>query len=148
MMQLTSERYVSSLSGVSWSGRDGSPGMAMLGNNGYQPVASRYSVMPVILLTVMHNRSRSKAKWFIKKVTGALVRPCRIQSLSVLIVYSTYPLPLVLPMVMWRWTMPSPLHRRAKLPENSAPLLSRHSAACPNGQPGHCIELGHPPTMQ
>ena len=100
-MWLMSVRYVSSLSGVGWSGRDGSPGAAMLSNNGCQLVASRYSVMPIILLTVIHSRSYARAKWFVQKVAGILVRPCRIQSLSILIIRSTCPLALLLPMLMW-----------------------------------------------
>ena len=55
---------------------------------------------PVILLTVIYNRSRVETKWFIQKVVGTLVRPQRIQSLSVLIIHSTYLLALLLPMVM------------------------------------------------
>ena len=38
--------------------------------------------MPVILLTVIRNRSSAGAKWFIQKVVGILVRPRWIQSLS------------------------------------------------------------------
>ena len=75
--------------------------MAMLGNNGCQPVASRYGTMPVILLTVIHSRSSAGAKLFIQKVAGVLVRPRWMQSLSILIVRSTCPLALLLPMVMW-----------------------------------------------
>ena len=100
-MWLTLARYVSSLSGVGWSGRDGSPGMAMLGNNGCRPVTSSYGVMPIILLAVMHNRSRAKAKWFIQKVVGILVRLHQIQSLSILIVCLTCLYALLLPTVMW-----------------------------------------------
>ena len=61
-MRLTLARHVSSLSGVGWLGRDGSPGTAMLGNNGCRPVASRYNVMPIILLAVIYNRSSTEAK--------------------------------------------------------------------------------------
>ena len=100
-MRLTLVRYISSSSGVGWSGRDGSPGTAMLGNNGCRPVASRNGATPVILLTVIRNRSSAGAKWFIQKVAGILVRPHRIQSLSVLIVHLTCPLALLLPTVMW-----------------------------------------------
>ena len=75
--------------------------MAMLGNNGCQPVASRCGATPVILLAVIHSRSSAGAKWFVQKVAGVLVRPRRIQSFSVLIVRSTCPLALLLPTVMW-----------------------------------------------
>ena len=100
-MRLTLARYISSSYGVGWSGRDGSPGTAMLSNNGCQPVASRYGTTPIILLAVIYNRSSTGAKWFVQKVAGVLVRPHRIQSLSILIVRSTCPLALLLPMVMW-----------------------------------------------
>ena len=75
--------------------------MAMLGKNGCRLVASRYGAMPIILLAIIHSRSSAGAKWFIQKVAGVLVRPRRIQSLSVLIVYLTCPLALLLPTVMW-----------------------------------------------
>ena len=100
-MRLMLARYVSPLSGVGWSGRDGNPGTAMLGNNGCQLVASRNGATPVILLAVICNRSSAGAKWFVQKVAGVLVRLQRIQSLSVLIAHSTCPLALLLPMVMW-----------------------------------------------
>ena len=64
----------------------------MLTNNGCQLVASRYSAMPIILLAVIHNRSSSEANWLVQKVVGILVRQCRIQSFSILIVRSTCPL--------------------------------------------------------
>ena len=107
-------KYVSSLSGVSWSGRDSSPGMAMLANNSCQPAASRYGMMPVILLTVIYNRSSAEAKWFIQKVAGTLVRPCRKQSLSVLIVRSTCPLALLLPTVIVVMDSTKPFARLCK----------------------------------
>ena len=101
MMRLMSARYASSSSGISWSGREGSPGTVMLGNNGCQPVTSRYGAMPVILLTVIRSRSSAGAKLFVQKVVGVLVRLRQIQSLSVLIVRLTCPLALLLPTVMW-----------------------------------------------
>ena len=61
-MRLTLARYISSSSGVSWLGRDGSLGIVMLGNNGCQLVASRYGRTTIILLTVIHNRSSTEAK--------------------------------------------------------------------------------------
>ena len=53
-----------------------------------------------MLLTIMYNRSRAGAKWFVQKVANILFRPCRIQSLSILIVGSTCPLALLLPIVV------------------------------------------------
>ena len=92
----------------------------MLGNSGCGLVASRYGVTPVILLAVIDNRSSAKAKWFVQKVASLLVRPRRIQSLSVLIVCLTCPLALLLLAVIWWWTIPRLLHSYAKLPTNSA----------------------------
>ena len=48
----------------------------MLGNNGFWPIAKRNGITPIILLTVIHNRSKAEAKWFIKKVVGSFFRPC------------------------------------------------------------------------
>ena len=100
-MRMTLARYISSSSGVGWSGRDGSPRTAMLGNNGCRPVASRYGVMPIILLAVIHYKSNTKAKWLVQKLAGVLVRPRCIQSLSILIICLTCLLALLLPTVMW-----------------------------------------------
>ena len=61
-MRLTSAKYASSSSGVGWSGRAGSPGTAMLGNNGCRPVAKRYGATPVILLAVIRSKSSTGAK--------------------------------------------------------------------------------------
>ena len=37
--------------------------------------------MPIILLTVICNRSSAGAKWFIQKVSGILVRPCILDTI-------------------------------------------------------------------
>ena len=70
-MQLTSARYTSSSSGIGLSGREGSPGMAILGNNSCRPVTSRYGATPVILLAVIHSKSSAGLSGSSKKLRGS-----------------------------------------------------------------------------
>ena len=120
-------------------GREGSPGMAMLGNNGCWPIAKRNGVMPIILLMLSYvTGAKPRPNGSSKRLQAPLSGHAQIQSLSILIVHSTCPLALLLPMVMWWWMMPSPLQSHVQsCPQTWRCCLSRCSMACPNGQPGH-----------
>ena len=70
---------------------------------------------------VNHRTMSAGPTWSDQNISNHWLRPRRIMSLIVWMMHSTYPFPLLLPVIGFWCTMLSTLHRCAKLPLNSDP---------------------------